>query len=302
MATLGYQVVKLDSFNWKAGAFFLAYHALLFATLPFYLVYHPPGATLLIATGVVIVCTGVTLTSLYHRYYSHRSYNLRLPAELVLLFFGTLIAQGSVFDWVFDHRRHHKYVETDDDPHAIVRGFWHAHILWILDKRPALDTRMIHDLYASRLLQFQHKYYNSLFIGSSVAISLFLGWISNDWLGGFYIGFLARIFVSHHSTFCINSLAHYWGTKPFDPDQTAVNNVLCSVITFGEGMHNYHHVFPYDYRIGDRWHHWDPGKWLIWTLSKVGLASGLKRAPAERIAQRRNTQSKPRRVLANVRS
>ena len=275
--------MNFANFNWKAGSFFLLYHLLLFTTLPFYLIHHPPNTALLLGTGIVIVLTGLTLTTLYHRYYSHRSYSLRTPAQAVLLFFGTLIAQGSVWDWAFDHRRHHKHVETDKDPHAITRGFWHAHVLWIFDKRPALDTRVIHDLIESPMLRFQHQHYTLLLIISSIATSLFLGWISGDWFGGFYMGFLVRIFISHHSTFCINSLAHYWGTKPYAPEQTAVNNPLCSLITFGEGMHNYHHVFPYDYRIGDRWYYWDPGKWFIWSLEKVGLASRLKRAPANRV-------------------
>jgi stearoyl-CoA desaturase (delta-9 desaturase) len=279
--------VTASSFNWKAGSFFIGYHVLIAITLPFYLLYFPPGATLLWSTFAVFAMCGVTLTTLYHRYYSHRAFELSKPAEVVLLFFATLIAQGSAFEWAFDHRRHHKYTETPDDPHAIVRGFWFAHILWIFEKRPELDHRMIHDLEKSRLLQFQHRHYNALFLATSGFNSLVLGLLSGDWFGALYLGFLLRMCASHHSTFCINSLAHYWGTRPFDPSQTAANNALCSLITFGEGEHNYHHVFPADYRIGSGWHHWDPGKWLIWTLSKVGLASDLKRARPEAIARAR---------------
>jgi len=276
-----------QGFNKKAGTFFIAYHALLAVTLPFYLIYHPPNATLLWGTGIVVAATGISLTALLHRGYSHRAYEIALPAELVLLFLCTLIGQGSVYDWVFDHRNHHKYTETDRDPHAITRGFWYAHVLWIFDRRPPLDEKVISDLAKRPLLRFQHDHYNLLFATSSVGTCLLLGWLSGDWLGGFYVGFLVRLFISHHSTFCINSLAHWWGTKPFDPEQTAVNNPLCSVITWGEGEHNYHHVFPYDYRIGDRWYHWDPGKWLLWSLSKVGQVSGLKRARPEVIAAKR---------------
>lgn len=276
-----------SEFNRKAGIFFIAYHALLAITLPFYLLYHPPGASLLIATGVVIAITGVTLTAVYHRHYSHRAYKMHPAAEAVFLFFGTIMCQGSVFEWAFDHRQHHKYTEGEGDPHAITRGFWYAHILWILDPRPTLDERVIHDLTSNRMLQFQHRHYTALMIASCLTISLALGWISGDWLGGFYVGFLVRIFISHHATFCINSLAHFAGSKPFDRGQTAVNNPICSLITFGEGAHNYHHVFPFDYRIGDAWYHWDPGKWMIWSLDKVGLAGGLKRAPARAIERAR---------------
>lgn len=279
--------MRRGGFNWKAGTFFIAYHALLAVTLPFYLWWHPPGATLLIATGVVIAITGVTLTAVYHRFYSHRTYRMNRVAEAVFLFFGTLICQGSVWEWAFDHRRHHKHTETERDPHAITRGFWYAHVLWIFDPRPELDRVVIRDLVDDPLLAFQHRHYTKLMIAATVGVSLLLGWISGDWIGGFYVGFLVRIFVSHHCTFCINSLAHFAGSKPFDPDQTAVNNPICSLITFGEGAHNYHHVFPGDYRIGDAWYHWDPGKWLIWSLSRVGLADNLKRASARAIAAKR---------------
>lgn len=49
------------------------------------------------------------------------------------------------------------------------------------------------------------------------------------------------------------------------------------VITLGEGYHNYHHTFPRDYRNGHLWYNVDPSKWLIYTLSKLGLAEGLIR-------------------------
>lgn len=260
----------------------------MFATLPLYLVLRFPNLRLILGTALVVVACGVTLTVLYHRYYSHRAYSLSKPAELVMLFFGTLIAQGSVLEWASDHRRHHKYVETELDPHAIVRGFWHAHILWIFERRAPLDEQLIRDLRQSGTLRFQHDHYTLLLVTSNVAVSLLLGWLSGDWLGGFYVGFLVRVFISHHCTFCINSLAHYWGSRPFDGSQTARNNLLCSLLTFGEGQHNYHHIFPNDYRIGDRWYHWDPGKWVIWTLSRLGLVCRLKRASSRAVAARRD--------------
>ena len=51
----------------------------------------------------------------------------------------------------------------------------------------------------------------------------------------------------------------------------------------GEGYHNYHHEFQWDYRNGVKPWQLDPSKWIIWTLSKVGLTSALKRVPRERI-------------------
>jgi stearoyl-CoA desaturase (delta-9 desaturase) len=52
-----------------------------------------------------------------------------------------------------------------------------------------------------------------------------------------------------------------------------------ALFTFGEGYHNYHHEFQHDYRNGVKPWQWDPTKWLIWLLSKVGLTGGLRRVP-----------------------
>ena len=51
----------------------------------------------------------------------------------------------------------------------------------------------------------------------------------------------------------------------------------------GEGYHNYHHEFKWDYRNGVKPWQLDPSKWIIWSLSKLGLTSDLKRVPKERI-------------------
>jgi stearoyl-CoA desaturase (delta-9 desaturase) len=57
-----------------------------------------------------------------------------------------------------------------------------------------------------------------------------------------------------------------------------------ALFTFGEGYHNYHHEFQHDYRNGVKPWQWDPTKWLIWSLSKIGLTSGLRRARTELVS------------------
>ena len=101
-----------------------------------------------------------------------------------------------------------------------------------------------------------------------------------------------RIFLLHHFTWFINSLAHTWGEKPFSKELSAVDNYCISLLTFGEGYHNYHHTFANDYRNGIRWFHFDPTKWLIWSLSKVGLATNLKRVDPVTIEKRIVLQTK----------
>ena len=90
---------------------------------------------------------------------------------------------------------------------------------------------------------------------------------------------LLRLVVSHHFTFFINSLAHMWGKQPYTDENTARDNFWLALLTYGEGYHNFHHIFQYDYRNGVKWWQFDPTKWLILSLSWLGLTKNLKRIP-----------------------
>ena len=92
-----------------------------------------------------------------------------------------------------------------------------------------------------------------------------------------------RLVLNHHTTFFINSLAHIWGSQPFTDKNTARDNGILAVLTFGEGYHNFHHIFENDYRNGIYWWQYDPTKWLIKGASLCGLTSKLKKTPQARI-------------------
>lgn len=102
-------------------------------------------------------------------------------------------------------------------------------------------------------------------------------------LGGFLIAGVARIVVAQHCTFFINSLCHMVGRQPYSTSHSARDSAIMAFFTFGEGYHNYHHEFQHDYRNGVKPWQWDPSKWTIWTLSKLGLVDGLRRVPDGRI-------------------
>jgi stearoyl-CoA desaturase (delta-9 desaturase) len=267
----------LREIDWPILAFIGSYHVLLAITLPIYLAWRTPGWTLLAATAVLLVGSLTSITAGYHRLYAHRTYRAKRPVELVLLFFGTLAAQSSVLNWAHDHRLHHNRVDTDGDPYGTQKGFWHSHMLWLFKHRPEFEDRYVRDLLQNELVVFQHRYYGWLMAAATIAAFLAVAAITGDPVGAFAIGVLLRLFLTHHSTWCINSAAHKWGTKPYSLEHSAVNNFFIALITYGEGYHNYHHTFARDYRNGVRWYQFDPPKYLIWVLSKVGLVSDLKR-------------------------
>jgi len=80
----------------------------------------------------------------------------------------------------------------------------------------------------------------------------------------------------HHSTFCVNSVAHYIGEQTFDDERTPRDSIITAWLTFGEGYHNFHHEFPNDYRNGLKWYDYDPTKWLIGMFAALGLTYNLR--------------------------
>lgn len=273
-------------FNWGPATFLIVFQTLSLLTLPFYFYYTPPSLGMVIVSVVLLYLTGLSITAGYHRLYSHRAYKTHPYVESVILFFGSMAGQGSALRWSYDHRLHHAYVDTDNDPYSIQKGFWYAHFLWILEKPRKIEDKVVPDLMKNKLVMFQHRYFKILMLLTNVLTFFVVGALLNDYVGAFFLAVLARMFTLYHFTWFINSLAHTWGDKPYSQEQTAVDNFILSLLTFGEGYHNYHHTFANDYRNGIRWFHFDPTKWLIWTLNKLGLAHNLKRMSAYTIKKK----------------
>ncbi|MGD8413628.1 MAG: fatty acid desaturase [Candidatus Latescibacterota bacterium] len=272
--------------HWIPLLFIPAYHIALLITLPLYLMSNVPSATLLVLSFVLLTATLMSITCGYHRLYSHVTYKTKTLPELFFLFFGTVAGQGSAMKWSHDHRLHHRHVDTDKDPYGTPKGFWHSHMLWLFWEPPEWQERIVKDLAANKLVAFQHKYYGILFLLSNALIVLVAGLALGDLFGALVFLFLLRLFLGHHCTWFINSIAHIWGSKPYSTEHSAVNNAIIALLTFGEGYHNYHHTFAGDYRNGVRWYQFDPSKWTIWILSKLGLATGLRRINSLTIKKR----------------
>jgi stearoyl-CoA desaturase (Delta-9 desaturase) len=232
---------------------------------------------------VFLYANGMSITGGYHRLWAHRSYEAHWSLKAIYLLFGTMALQNSVWVWASGHRAHHLNVDdVHKDPYSIKRGFWFAHIGWMIREfdsgKP--DFTNIPDLRRDPLLAFQHRFYVPLALAVNFGLPMLAGWALGDVWGTFLLAGVLRLVVSHHVTFCINSLAHMWGSRPYTDENTARDNGILAFFTYGEGYHNYHHIFAHDYRNGVRWWQWDPTKWLIAGLQYVGLTRRLKRTPA----------------------
>ena len=272
--------------NLGSFLFIVIYHLFLFVALPLYVVQHGAPWKMIGVSFALMYVTGLSITMGYHRLYSHLAYKINPVVEAVLLFFGTMATQGSAIRWTFDHRYHHAFVDTDRDPYSIKKGFWYAHFFWMLEKQAPVDPKVVADLLKSPMLRFQDKYYGYLVVLTNVIALLGIGALFDNYYGAFIFGVLGRMFFLHHCTWFINSLAHTWGERPFCQELSAVDNYIIALLTFGEGYHNYHHTFAQDYRNGIRWYHFDPTKWLIWTLNKCGLAKQLRTVQNHQIQEK----------------
>ena len=243
----------------------------------------------------------ISITAGYHRLWSHRAYEAHWLVRLIFAIGGTYATQNSILHWASDHRIHHRHCDNNEkDPYSAKKGFWYSHIGWMIrDYSINKDTEYnnCNDLKKDPIVMWQHRNYLPLVLGINFGIPLILGIWHGDILGMLLLAGVARLAIAHHFTFFINSLAHVWGSQPYSDQNTSKDNAVIAYLTMGEGYHNYHHSFQRDYRNGIRWWQFDPTKWLIRSLSYIGLASKLYRTPVEHIETSRarmllNTTSK----------
>jgi stearoyl-CoA desaturase (delta-9 desaturase) len=247
--------------------------------------------TVILACLLYLFCQ-ISITAGYHRLFSHRSYNAVWPVRLFFLIFGAAAFEGSAMHWSLDHRNHHNYVDQNErDPYSINKGFFWAHMGWLLFKQNdqvySEENTKSGDLYSDKLVVWQ--LHNWVWVGVVVTfvVPTIIGLAWGDALGAMVVAGLVRSVLNHHATFLINSLSHCVGKQTYSDKHTARDNLFTAFLTCGEGYHNYHHEFPSDYRNGVRAWDWDPTKWVIKGLSLVKMTTDLKTIHEEIILRKR---------------
>lgn len=273
-------VAERPPVNWLAAIVLTTTPIAAAILIPLYAFFADFTTAAWVSFAVLLACNGLSITGGYHRLWAHRAYEAHWSVKIFFMLFGGMAIQNSILIWASSHRTHHRHVdEVDGDPYSINRGFWFAHIGWMLRNyetgKPNFSNA--NDLLNDKIVMFQHNYYLPIVLVMNIGLPLALGWMLGDLWGVFLLGGLLRLVASHHFTFFINSLCHMWGTRPYTDENTARDNPVLALLTWGEGYHNYHHIFQYDYRNGVKWYQYDPTKWLVLSLSWVGLTKKLKR-------------------------
>jgi len=212
----------------------------------------------------LITCLGITVT--FHRLLTHKSYKLSKPLEYLFSFLGNIGCTGSSVGWVFVHRTHHRYADKPGDPHSpVTLGPLGAFIGDYSGKFNKWDVR---DIINDPVHRFMHEYYLLL-----VLLTPLLLYTIDPMLAVYF--FFIPVFLNTMASRLSNWIDHtpLFGRKISKNKNDQSHNVWWwSLLTFGEGWHNNHHLYPGDYRIGRKWWEFDPGKYVINFLILLGLA------------------------------
>lgn len=230
--------------------------------------------------AILYMISGLGITVGYHRLCAHRSFDCPDWVKRVLLIAGGWALENSALKWSADHIRHHARCDLEEDPYNAKLGFWYSHCGWLFWKDPHKAEKYATRLKQDPVVMWQNKYYVPIFL-SGFLLPFVVGFLYNGWfsaLGCFLLAGLGRTFFVLNSTFCINSVCHLWGSQPHGTSDSSRDSWWVSLVTFGEGYHNYHHMYQSDYRNGPKWYNFDPSKWLIYSLSLLGLTNSLRRA------------------------
>ena len=256
-------------------------------SLPFYLVHVAAvvgvamvgwswGGALLAVALYFVRMFGVT--GGYHRYFAHRTYRTSRTFQLALAVLAQSSIQKGALWWAAHHRDHHKYSDTENDPHSFKNyGFWYSHVGWILSRETEdTDYSKIADL--ARFPEL--RWLNTWHVVPAVALAVALYFVGGP--TALVYGFFVSTSLLWHGTFTINSLSHMFGTRRYPTTDESKNNPILAFITMGEGWHNNHHYYPRSARQGFYWWEFDMSFYVLKALEAVGLVWDLH-VPSEAV-------------------
>ncbi len=244
----------------------------------------------------LVAMAGVSIG--FHRLFTHKAFDTGKRTRVALAVMGSMAAQGPLLFWAAMHRRHHAFSDRPGDPHSPhrdgeeevtgLRGLWHAHIGWMLSEDAADWVSFARDLMHDRTVFRIHQHYFLWLIAGLALPAVVAGLATLSWSGaalGFLWGGLVRTFAVNQASWCVGSVCHYIGARPFQTHDHSANNYAVAVLTFGEGLQNNHHAFPSSARHGLVW--WEPdfSGTMIGLLARAGLVWNVRHPTPEAIAR-----------------
>jgi stearoyl-CoA desaturase (delta-9 desaturase) len=243
--------------------------------------------------------TGIGITVGYHRFFTHGSFKAGRGVKIALAIAGSLALEGSIDQWVADHRKHHKFSDEVGDPHspwrfgtsrrAVAKGLGYAHVGWLVARERTNVDRYAPDVRDDKDLQRIARWFPAIVVATLLLPAVVGGLVTWSWAGAltaFFWAGLIRIAFVHHVTWSINSICHVFGTRPFASRDLSSNVWWLAVPSFGESWHNLHHVDPTSARHGVLRGQLDISAGLIRTLERLRLVRDVRWPRPERIVAR----------------
>ncbi len=246
----------------------------------------------LFAVMYLVTAGGITVG--FHRMLTHKAFQTTPLLKYTFAIAGSMSVQGSVLDWVADHRKHHAHTDQEGDPHSPhvgggegLRGLWYAHTGWLTKTQGQADwKRYAKDLYEDPKMKAIGKRF-PLLVLASLLLPTVLGYLLHGFtlegaIRGYLWGGLVRIFLVHHVTWSVNSICHVFGSRRFEVEDKSTNVAWLALPSLGESWHHNHHAFPRSAVHGLKWYEVDPSAAFIRGLERLGLAWDVVRIAPER--------------------
>lgn len=253
--------------------------------------------------------TGTGVTVGYHRYFTHGSFKVGRGVKIALAIAGSMALEGSVRQWVADHRKHHKYSDEVGDPHspwrfgtskrAVTKGLYYAHVGWLFDEEQTSIVKYAPDIAADRDLEAVSRWFPAIVVTSLLLPAVLGGLITWSWVGAltaFFWAGLVRVCLLHHVTWSVNSVCHVFGSSPFNSRDRSTNVWWLAIPSFGESWHNLHHAEPTSARHGVLKGQIDLSAVLIRLMERLRLARDVRWPKPDRIVARLKDPAMARRV------
>ncbi len=274
-----------ESIDWWRVVPFVALHLALIAL--FWVGWSPFA----VAFAVVMYLSRMfAITGFYHRYFAHKTFQTSRAGQFVFALIGATAVQRGPLWWAAHHRNHHVHADQPQDIHSPYhQGFIWSHLGWFLSHANfKTQLERVRELTRFRELCWLDRFDSIVPVVLALAIfglgELLRVYIPNLQTNGWQLlvwGFVVSTIALYHATFCINSLAHIWGSRRYATRDHSRNNWLLALFTLGEGWHNNHHHYPGSVKQGFYWWELDFTYYGLKVLAALGLIWNLKQVPVE---------------------
>ena len=227
--------------------------------------------------GVALTQVLVMVVSLYlHRSLAHRALVMKPVLANFSRFLFWLSQTSTIKEWVAVHRKHHRYVDEEDDPHSP----W-FHNIWMMlfatsYRRAARDPEVLRIYGAGtpsdsleKNLFSKHRRLGILVSGLSFVLLFGI-------VPGICFWLIQVTYLPIVASFGVNGIGHRFGYRNNDTPDESRNVVPLDPLACGELLHNNHHKDPSSAKFSLRSWEFDPGWGWITFFKWVGLITQVR--------------------------